>query len=591
MKKLKYFITIIILILIGISASYLEIFYVFDNYITDKFYQTPKKINNNIKIIGIDEKTLTRLGPFGTWSRGITANLINIVNKEEKPFLIGLDITYIGNMDEKGDKEFAQACEKGKNVIAASNINFKSAIKKSEIEIYYNDPLNVIGIEYPYEYLRKNSKTGFTNAIYENDSYIRKSLSVINYEGNEIYSFPVEIYKEYAKKTGLDFNMPDTDKFGRFGFKYSGKPGSYEKISFIDVLDEKVDPKVFKDSIILVGAYASGMQDAYNVPIDHSKQMYGVEIHANIIQALLDNNLYMPLNPKIMAVVTGIVIAVFFIVIKKVNLLNSTLLTIGIIIIQFIIGRLLFNNGIFIGVITIPIFISFIYFYNLIQRYINEVLNKKKLLDAFKKYVAPQVVEKISKKEDFEINLGGENRHIAVLFVDIRGFTSISENLSPEQVVEILNKYLDIITKSIFKNDGTLDKFIGDAVMAIFNSPFDIDDYIYKAVLTAIDIISEISTTNEELKNLYDINIGVGIGINCGNAIVGNIGCDFRMDYTAIGDTVNTASRLEGKASKSEILISEEVYNAIKGRIKAESIGSILLRGKEKATTVYSIKL
>ena len=203
--------------------------------------------------------------------------------------------------------------------------------------------------------------------------------------------------------------------------------------------------------------------------------------------------------------------------------------------------------------------------------------------------MAPQVVDKISKDKDFKLVIGGENRHIAVLFVDIRGFTTMSESLKPEEVVEILNEYLGLTTKAIFDNGGTLDKFVGDATMAVFNAPFDLDDYIFRAVATAWDMQAGADVIAEKFHKRYGKSVSFGIGVNCGNAVVGNIGCDFRMDYTAIGDTVNTAARLESNARPGQILISSEVYEAVKDRVTVTPIGEIPLKGKSKGVFVYQV--
>ena len=226
---------------------------------------------------------------------------------------------------------------------------------------------------------------------------------------------------------------------------------------------------------------------------------------------------------------------------------------------------------------------------NLGIKYAEEAIEKHKITTAFKKYVAPQVVEEIAKSGKYHIKLGGEKRDIAVLFVDIRGFTTLSENLETEKVVDIINRYLNLTTNAIFANGGTLDKFIGDATMAVFNSPFDLDDYVFRAVKTAKDIVDGGAAIENEFMEKYGRSVAFGVGVNCGEAVVGNIGCDFRMDYTAIGDTVNTASRLESNAKRGQILISEAVYERVKDRITAEAIGEIPLKGKSKGVFVYSL--
>ena len=165
----------------------------------------------------------------------------------------------------------------------------------------------------------------------------------------------------------------------------------------------------------------------------------------------------------------------------------------------------------------------------------------------------------------------------------------MSEALSPEQVVDILNEYLTLTTSAIFDHGGTLDKFIGDATMGIFNAPFDLDDYLYKAILTALDIVNGTKELNDRLLDRFGKTVQFGVGVHCGPAVVGNVGCGFRMDYTAIGDTVNTASRLEGSAAGGQVLISTDVYERLKDRIQANKIGNLRLKGKENELTVYEV--
>ena len=165
----------------------------------------------------------------------------------------------------------------------------------------------------------------------------------------------------------------------------------------------------------------------------------------------------------------------------------------------------------------------------------------------------------------------------------------MSEALEPEQVVEILNEYLSMTTAAIFRNMGTLDKFVGDCTMAVFNSPFDLPDYEYKAVSAALDIVNDGKALQESLLKKYGRTIGYGVGVNVGPAVVGNIGCDVRMDFTAIGDTVNTAARLEANAKAGQVLISDVLYERLKGRIEVNGIGEIPLKGKTKGVYVYEV--
>ncbi|MGN0367521.1 MAG: CHASE2 domain-containing protein [Wujia sp.] len=559
-----------------------------DYIVKDALYQRPRGVRNDIKIIGIDEQTLEELGPIGTWSRQIYADLLNTLNADEgsKPAVIGFDIIFSGNVDEAGDEAFAQAAKDSGNVVVASQLIYKekSEINAEGVKIY---PIETI--IYPYASLRESATSAYTNVAQDSDSTVRRVLMKESYEGQEQTMFPKAIYEIYCTSHGQQPNDIASDKTGRTLINYSGKPGDYECIPLVDVLKGKIDSRVFKDSIVLVGAYASGMQDNFNVPNGNNRQMFGVEIHANILQAFMQNRFSVNANPYIFGLIFGLICAVLHILFKQTKVWVATLLLLVSIAGVLVTGTMLNNRGMTISLIYAPVVAILSYIYCLAIGYILEKLKQKKVLKAFKKYVAPEIVDEISKKGDFHIKLGGENRDIAVLFVDIRGFTTMSEVLEPEQVVEILNSYLALTTESIFKNKGTLDKFVGDATMAVFNSPFDLDDYEFRAVCAAWDIVQGGIALEGELMERFGRSVGFGVGVNCGPAVVGNIGCDFRMDFTAIGDTVNTAARLEANAKKGQVLISDVIYERVKDRVEVEEVGAIPLKGKSNEVFVYSV--
>lgn len=559
-----------------------------DYMLKDALYQIPRGVTSSIKIIGIDERTLEELGPINTWTRQYYADLIRILNTYEdaRPSVIGFDVTFSGNVDENGDMAFVQAAEESQNIVTVSQLVYseKSEINEEGLRDY---PIEYI--VYPYEALKQVTTIGYSNVAQDSDGTVRRVIMDEQFEGKKQYMFSKVIYDIYCEKEGISQAEVSADKYGRTLINFSGKPGDYEYISFVDVLNGKIDCRTFKNSIVLVGAYAAGMQDNFKVPNGYSRQMYGVEIHANILQAFMQNRFSINGNPYVYGILLGIVCALLHFVFKRAKILISTILLFAAIAAELCVGIILNNNGITISLIYMPIVLIVSYIYCLAIGYILEKIKRKKVLNAFKKYVAPEIVEEISKKGDFKIKLGGENRDIAVLFVDIRGFTTMSEVLEPEQVVEILNNYLNLTTNAIFKNKGTLDKFVGDATMAVFNSPFDLEDYVYKAVCAAMDIVAGGAALEDELMKKFGRSVGFGVGVNCGPAVVGNVGCDFRMDFTAIGDTVNTAARLEANAKKGQVLISDEVYERIKDRIEVEEIGEIPLKGKSKGVFVYSV--
>lgn len=585
-KAIIAMIAIIVTFILGAMGS----FYSFDKILADRWYQKPTPTNPQIKIIAIDEKTLQIFGDMKTWNRSIPADLVNILYAREEyaPSVTVFDIMYISDMDSENDLRFAKSCQKAGSVITAVNTVYETEVTKQG-ETLVIDEGHIGMVEYPYDALREVSAYGYANTIQDKDGYIRFATTQVEYQGEIIEALAVKAYKMYCEKQGITPVMPTTFENNKFGFTYSGKSGSYEILSLADVLGGKIAPQAFTDSIVFVGAYAPGMQDAYNVAIQKGAQMYGVEIHANILEAIMEGKTNLPISNVIFGCVGAVVVAAFVILCWKSKIIISTIVMILVILLNFGIGKMLYHNGRVMNLVIVPLMLVLTYGYFLVEGYVSEILRRKKVVSAFKKYVAPQVVDEISKQGDFKIVLGGESRDIAVLFVDIRGFTPMSESLEPEQVVEILNEYLQLTTESIFKNGGTLDKFIGDATMAVFNAPFDSEDYIYKAVCAARDIVAGSRQLEEKLMARFGKTVSFGVGVNCGKAVVGNIGCDFRMDYTAIGDTVNTAARLESNAKKGQILISEAVYEAVKDRIEVTEIGEIPLKGKSKGVFVYQL--
>lgn len=560
--------------------------------VSDRLNQRESVTNKKIYIIGIDDKTLEEYGPVNTWSRDIPARLVEMLSEDKTamPAVIGFDVIYSENVAEEADNRFADACREAGNVVTAMSFSFREQPQRDENgRIFYN-PYHVEYAIEPYESLRESTYCGFANTLVDADGYVRQAMAYLDCDGERAYSLSSLIYKKYQEGRGEDAVFPDTyGRNNRYYFSYSGKPGGYSVVSMADVLDGTVDAKIFRDAIVLVGAYAVGMQDAYMPAISHNSQMYGVEIHANIIEALLEGRTQLAVSPALYALLAGILCGIFFVCVRKLNILPATAVLLAAVILNAVFAKFMYGRGSLVPVLLLPVCLAVIYFERMIEGYLAEILRRRRVVNVFKQYVAPQVVDKISRDRDFELVLGGENRHIAVLFVDIRGFTTMSESLKPEEVVEILNEYLSLTTKSIFDNGGTLDKFVGDATMAVFNAPFDLDDYIFRAVCTAWDMKAGADAIAEKFEKRFGKSVAFGIGVNCGNAVVGNIGCDFRMDYTAIGDTVNTAARLESNAGKGQILVSKEVYEAVKDRVEVTPIGEIPLKGKSNGVFVYQL--
>ena len=384
MKK-KYKLYMVALVAIGValfSAILINyrVLYSVDKIFSDPLYYVQTTTDTKIKIIGIDEKTLDALGPMNTWTRDVSAQLVETLcaNEEMKPAIIAFDIMYIGNVEFESDKRFAEAAKKAGNVIVASKVEWKDegtfkTIDDAVVDFDVQEAV-VDSVELPYEELYANVRHGFANTHQDSDGYIRFSQYKVDYNGESVKSLAAKIYEMYCEQNGIEEKIPKAynveDFKDMFYFTYSGKVLDYEVTPLIDVLNGKANIQGFDDCIVLVGAYASGMMDAYNVPIQKGTQMYGVEIHANILEALLEEKTAVPVSPMMYMVVVAIISAAFYLVNRKLKPLYGAFVMVGLILLEVVTAKILYNNGYVMDIIYLPIVLIIVYIVQLIVRII-----------------------------------------------------------------------------------------------------------------------------------------------------------------------------------------------------------------------------
>lgn len=580
--KVKPYQLVILLTILFICFFVTGIFDTLEWSLQDRLCQKSGSTDTRIIIIGIDDKSLEKLGRW-PWSRDKHARLIDIVSGG-KPAVIGVDIIFSEpSADASEDEAVIASVKNAGNVILPVYAVFSDdyAARKSIIS----------ALDRPIQGLAENAKTGHINTIPEKDGIIRKTPLYFDYNGERVFSFAWQIYSQFQQYYGQTPN-PDSiplDAKKRMNIAFTGKPGDYGYLPYTDVLDDKVPPEYFQGKIVLIGPCTVGIQDYYFTPLVRHKPMYGVEIHANIIQNLMNQN-YKKETPFVIQL--GILALAGLIGLFLFNRFHpfKAFLLLLLLTAAFIAAAVWFYSlGMIIPVLTPILLLVGNYFVILAYRYIGEMIERKRITGVFGRYVAPQVVRKILEEGEAGLQLGGTRREITVLFVDIRGFTPLSENARPEEVVAILNEYLGLCANAIFRFEGTLDKFIGDAAMAIFNAPLNLEDHEYRAVCAAWAMKSGAGELEKKLIEKYGRGIQFGIGINTGTAVVGNIGASFRMDYTAIGDTVNTAARLESNAKAGQILLSRSTYDKVKDRVYATAMGEIKVKGKTQGIAVYQL--
>ncbi|MEG0764017.1 MAG: adenylate/guanylate cyclase domain-containing protein [Oscillospiraceae bacterium] len=565
-----------------------------DNILCDALYQSPQSLEGNIALIGIDRRTLEQLGPFNTWTREVLANAISALNANEasRPAAIGIDAAFVGNTVPTADAALVKAAGQYDNVVVASMAQFGSKVITKADGSFYMDKAAVLALDEPYDALKAVTHQGHINAMYDTDGILRQNLfSILQPNGEALPSFSYQLYMMYCEANGIEPNMPPVNDSGYWFVPFKGAPGAYDEgLSLCDLINGDLDSDLFADKIVLIGPYAAGMQDAYVTSIDHAKPMYGVEYQANVIDTLIagDFKQQVPSYLQVILLFGVAIISVLF-------FWNRRMLTATIALMLSAGGYVaiciaMYNSGFIMDALYVPMCIICVYIASLAANYVREAIAKRRIQSTFSRYVAPEIVQEILREGKDSLNLGGKLTDIAVLFVDIRGFTTMSEALPPETVVEILNKYLTLTSTCILNNAGTLDKFVGDATMAFWGAPLPQDDCIYKAVKTALDMVEGSVKLSEELQERFGRTVSFGIGVHYGSAVVGNIGSPSRMDYTAIGDTVNTSARLEANAPGGTVLVSRVVADALQDRVCFTSLGdTIKLKGKAEGFEILKV--
>ncbi|MBQ1483256.1 MAG: adenylate/guanylate cyclase domain-containing protein [Erysipelotrichaceae bacterium] len=579
---------LVLLSFFSIFFSRLSLFERADLYVADALYQKGNVSAGKIVIVQIDEKTLAALGsdPL-SWDRKAFAEVLNVLNtKGNEPAVIGVDVLFAHEKDKESDEALVQAA--GDNVVLAGMYYYGNKLETGTDGFYVWQKDAVIDEAMPYEGLRKKAETGIVNLTSDKDGKVRHMR--IFYPGKEDReaSFALAVARRYAAYTGTELVLPEKDH-AYLEFTYPAG-GYLEKISFIDVKEGKYPASYFAGKIVLIGACAAAMQDEYLTAVDRNRAMYGVEVHANSIEMLLRGEYKTEVNDTLQrtavlcVLLLGAAVYAFAGIKGMLGIYGASLL------LSLAACVLGYRFGYVLHPLWLPFGAGLQFIAGIASRFLAEQASRKKLRRQFGQYVDPSVLRKILNSGGKDLQLTGKECDVAVLFVDICGFTTLSEKLPPEKVVDILNHYLNMVTECIMNNGGTLDKFIGDCAMAFWNAPYVQEDPIGKAIQAGMDMIEGSQRLNKEL----GFDLGFAIGINYGKAVIGNIGSDKRMDFTAIGDCVNTASRLEslkipGEAREGKIYLSGEVYDRIKDRYEGKDLGEHALKGKEKKVRIYAL--
>jgi len=562
---------------------------------------------------------------------------------------IGIDVEMSGPdaFSPDNDSLMIKAIKKSGKVVLAGKI--EEALEKVENAIYsldYFSDTTHKKIHYRYEsiFYDADSSVGLVQPPPDFDFVYRRytPFRFTEITNQRIPSFGFALLNKYfglksnatakVKNNYFQIGEKKIPKFDRTSvlINFYGPSRTFPRIKLIDVIDDHsfktnaeielqtdldgwdvmmTDPNYvnfFKDKIVLIGSTMPEDRDLLPISFAEGEHkgdnlIYGVEFHANIIQNILSNN-YLLTQSKENEILLIILLTSlsFYIssIIRKIKMKYGFMVEVAnfIFVLASIYGiyelsiLLFIHNKLVIAIVSPSLAVIIGYFSSTAYHFLLERQQNVIIKGMFSQYVSKEVVNQLIIDPE-KLRLGGEKKNLSILFSDIAGFTTFAENKQPEGLVSFINEYLNEMTEIILNNKGTLDKYLGDAVMAFWGAPVEVEDHAYKACVTALQMQEKLVGLREKWSSSGETPIRIRIGINTGEVIVGNIGGEKRFDYTVLGDNVNLASRLEGanKEYATNIMISDATYDSCKDKILARELDIILVKGKNKPTKVYEL--
>jgi adenylate cyclase len=509
----------------------------------------------------------------------------------------------------------------GKDSIGFGTISYSAKCKECEWPEMHKSFTKALGVRANLPILSEAAEIyGYFNQMPDPDRIYRHIPMVFSYDEKFFPSLSLQVLSLYYQQpielfvntmTGDEFiaghvglfigplelpgenhiNIP-VHRGAMFRVNYYGPKRTFRHVSAGDIIHgEKQACAAVKDKVVLVGATAIGIYDHRAMPFE--PDFPGVEIHATAIENIITENFM--LRHHLFFVLEGLFILVFGILLSW--FLTRFRLTIGAIVTLFILAGIAFVDYFFFFLsglqvhVVIPIIHVAVLFAGIaVYRYATEEREKSKIRHAFQFYLSGDVIDDVL-HDTSKLALGGERRELTVLFSDIRGFTTISEQLPPEELIELLNEYLTPMTDIVFRHHGTLDKYIGDAVMALFGAPVPFEDHPQAACRTALEMMEELARLREGWAERGLPEMDIGIGINTGPMSVGNMGSATRFDYTVVGDNVNLGARLEGlnKNYGTHIIISQYTMEAVGGHFTSRELDAVQVKGKHEPVNIYEL--
>lgn len=611
----------------------------------------PGTQDDRIVIVDIDEKSLLEQGRW-PWGRNKLASLVDKLFDDYKIKVMGFDVVFAEKDESSGlksleeieskylqsDTNFHQLVTDLRTKLDYDQI-FANSLKKRNIVLGYYFTQEAKGsmvgslptpsfVEGSFkgksisfkeatgyganlEVLQKSAMTGgHFNPDPDDDGITRKVPMLMEYKGSQYEALPIAVArialgvprleagfaqglgvgKKYAGLEWLKLGskrIPVDEQISSL-IPYRGRQGSFPYVSATDVLNGKVSPDVLKDRIVLLGTTAPGLMDLRATPVQNIYA--GVEVHANMIAGILDQNIkerpaYTMGAEFVLILIIGLLLAILLPVL---NPFLATAVTGGVFILTILFNLAIWQfANLVLPLASLLLLISLIYVLNMSYGFFVESRGKRQLAGLFGQYVPPELVDEMAKDPE-AFSLEGESRELTVLFSDVRGFTTISEGLDPKQLSQLMNEFLTPMTHVIHHNRGTIDKYMGDAIMAFWGAPLADTNHAKHALNAAMGMLKSLEELQKQFVAKGWPEIKIGVGLNTGMMTVGNMGSEFRMAYTIMGDAVNLGSRLESltKNYGVYIIVSEFTKSKVPEYLYRE-LDIVRVKGKDEPVAIF----
>jgi len=611
----------------------------------------PTKIDKKVIIIDIDEKSLAEIGHW-PWERNVIATIVNNLFDYYHINVLAFDILFAEKDQDPSDKiiselskspissseDFQRIINNNQNIMNRDASLAKSLLNRNIIlGIIFNNldknlskgvlpppiPQFTPEIINSFEFLNATGYTAnipslqnsafsagfFDNPLIDEDGVFRRVPLLQSFNGKLYPSLALEVIRASLENNTLKLGYGASDELegskslewvyvGEIAIPvdehsavmvpYIGPQKTFDYISASDILNKTLPRHLLRDKIAIFGTSAAGLLDLRTTPLESAYP--GVEVHANIIQGILDQSIkhepeYMIGFEILLLFILGIILTIILPMLSPTWSTISAGLTIGVIL---ILDNYAWNHLMVIMPIASPLsLVVILYLMNMSYGFFVESRGKRQLTHLFGQYVPPDLVNEMSRNLK-EITLDGEIRNMTVLFTDVRGFTSISENMEPKELTTFINAFLTPLTEVIHKNRGTIDKYMGDAIMAFWGAPLKDHHHARNALNAGLDMLEAIKKLNQNFKSKGQPEIKIGIGVNTGEMNVGNKGSEFRVDYTVLGDAVNLGSRLEGLTKKYGVnfIVNESTRHEVP-EFEYRMLDIVKVTGKNKPVTIF----